>query len=164
MIEKIKFIYDKDQGKKCNVRYDAFIKKHNTVWGRIPNNKQIITLHSIDFDVDVKEISDAYKNIFNVPEFSVTGYIVTTPFSMIDDDNEFNQGHSKLFYSIYNLFGYPPSIVIAHELFHIYFEKYTKRNIPDYETAKEYFTVIMNEIFGKEVRDILNIKRFALGY
>lgn len=151
MIEKINFTYNKKEGRSCWDRYNTFIAEHKTVWGRSPNIKQIIELHSMDFDMDVKEISEAYENIFNVPRFTVAGYIVTTPFSMINDNEEFDQNHSKLFYSIYNLFGYPPSIVVGHELFHIYFEKYTKRNIPDYETSKEYFTVIMNDIFGKDV-------------
>ena len=51
----------------------------------------------------------------------------------------------------YSLFTPNPSIVFAHELFHIYFEKYTKRQILNYEESKEYFTVIMNDLFSKEV-------------
>lgn len=151
MLEKITFIYNHTEDRICHERYDAFIAEHKTVWGRTSNIKNIINIKNIDFDVDIKEISEAYEKVFGPAHFCVTGYVVTTPFSMIDDGDVFNEAQSKLFYSIYNLFGYPPSIVIAHELFHIYFEKYTKRNIPDYATAKEYFTVIMNDIFDKEV-------------
>lgn len=151
MTKKIKFIYSRKQDQKCLLRYSRFIKKHGSIWGRNTNIKPIIKLTKINLEANVSEIVIAYNKIFKVKPFKIKGYLVTTPFSMINDDEKFNDRESLIFYSIYNLFGYPPSIVLAHEIFHIYFEKYTQRKIPNYEEVKEYFTVIMNDVFDKEV-------------
>ena len=151
MLENIAFTYDKGKDDLCHERFREFIARHKTVWGRTPNTKEIVSLKHVDLDIDVREIAGVYEKIFGITDLRVDGYIVTTPYSMIDDDVAFDSRHSTLFYSIYNLFGYPPSVVIGHELFHIFFEKFTERNIHDYETSKEYFTVIMNDLFGKAV-------------
>lgn len=110
--------------------------------------KQLFIIKGVRFSADVTEITKAYDKIFSIACPEVTGYVVTTPFSMINDDEEFREDASVLYYSFYTS---NPSVVIAHELFHIYFEKYTQRNIPNYDEAKEYFTVIMNDIFQIEV-------------
>ncbi|MCG2808839.1 MAG: hypothetical protein L6275_00645 [Candidatus Portnoybacteria bacterium] len=150
MIKTIKFKYDKKEDKKVWRRYNNFVAKNKMIWGRkIPNIKQIISVNQADFDIDVKEITSAYDKVFDMSVAKINGYIATTPFSMIDDDGKFNKKESNLYYSIYN--NCPVSIVIGHEIFHIYFEKYSERKIPNYDEAKEYFTVIMNDIFGNGV-------------
>lgn len=150
MLKTIKFKYNKIEDKKVWRRYNSFVKKNKTIWGRkIPNIKKIISVNQANFDIDVKEITVAYDKLFNIPTPKINGYIVTTPFSMISDDGKFNKKESNLYYSIYNTS--PASIIIGHEIFHIYFEKYSERKIPNYDEAKEYFTVIMNDIFGSGV-------------
>lgn len=143
---KIKFSYNKKQDRKCWKRYNNFIKKNKTVWGISRKIKPIIKIKKANLEMQVGDIASKYKKIFNI-NVKIKGYIVTTPFSMINDDKEFKK-EGVVYYSIYTS---NPSIVMAHEIFHIYFEKYTKRNIPNYDEAKEYFTVILNDIFGKEV-------------
>ncbi|MEK6952716.1 MAG: hypothetical protein AABX29_06910 [Nanoarchaeota archaeon] len=144
----IKFIYNKIKDKKCWHRYNKFIKENKTVWGISRRIKQIITIKQVDFVMNVKGIINAYNKVFKISPPIIRGYIVTTPFSMINDNEKFKENESVIFYSIYTP---NPSVVLAHEIFHIYFEKYTKRKIPNYNETKEYFTVIMNDIFGKEV-------------
>jgi len=152
MSKIINFKYNKDIDDIVHRRFDEFVKKNKTIWGRsVPKVKKIISIKDMNFEVNIEEIINEYDKIFNISMPNINGYIVTTPFSMIDDDGEFKINESNLYYSIYNLFKESPSIVIGHELFHIYFEKYTKRNIPNYETAKEYFTVIMNDVFNCNV-------------
>lgn len=146
--DSIHFTYDKKQDKKCWERYNTFLKKNGDVWGMTKHVKPIIDIQSMCISMSVADIFSVYDKVFNINRPKVKGFIVTTPFSMINDDEEFNEEESVLFYSIYTS---NPSVVVAHELFHIYFEKYTKRDIPNYEEAKEYFTVIMNDIFGKQV-------------
>jgi len=144
-----RFIYNKEDDQRCLERYRTFITEHGSVWGIHREIKDIITVVDAVFDIDLTEITEIYRPIFNLPqEPIVTGRLVTTPFSMINDDVSFDEVYSTIFYSIYTP---NPSVVLAHELFHIYFEKYTKRNIPNYDVSKEYFTVIMNDLFGKEV-------------
>lgn len=143
---KIKFIYNKKQDRKCWKRYNNFIKRNKTVWGISRKIKPIIKIKNADIEMRVGDIVSKNKKIFNI-SVKIKGYIVTTPFSMVNDDKKFKK-EGVIYYSIYTS---NPSIVMAHEIFHIYFEKYTKRNIPNYDEAKEYFTVILNDIFGKEV-------------
>lgn len=142
----IKFIYNKEEDRKCWKRYNNFIKKNKTVWGISRKIKQIIKIKNANMEMRVSDIVSKYKKIFNM-DVKIKGYIVTTPFSMINDDRNFKK-NGIIYYSIYTS---NPSVVIAHEIFHIYFEKYIKRNIPNYEEAKEYFTVILNDIFNSEV-------------
>ncbi len=144
----IHFTYDKEQDKKCWDRYTAFLEKNGDVWGMSKQIKPIIEIKSVDMSMSIEDIFSAYDEVIGIKRPEVKGFIVTTPFSMINDDEEFNEKESVLFYSMYTA---NPSVVVAHELFHIYFEKYTKRDIPNYDEAKEYFTVIMNDIFGKQV-------------
>lgn len=143
---KMKFTYNKKQDRKCWKRYNSFIKKNRTVWGISRKIKPIIKIKNADIEMRVGDIASKYKKFFNL-SVKIKGYIATTPFSMINDDKKFKK-EGVVYYSIYTS---NPSIVMAHEIFHIYFEKYTKRNIPNYDEAKEYFTVILNDIFGKEV-------------
>ncbi len=142
----IKFTYNRKEDRKCWKRYNSFIKKNKTVWGISRKIKPIIKIKNADMEMQVGDIVGKYKKIFNT-DVKIRGYIVTTPFSMINDDRKFKKD-GIIYYSIYTS---NPSIVIAHEIFHIYFEKYTKRNIFNYEEAKEYFTVILNAIFNNEV-------------
>ncbi len=142
----IKFTYNRKEDGKCWKRYNSFIKKNKTVWGISRKIKPIIKIKNADMEMQVGDILGKYKKIFNI-NVKIRGYIVTTPFSMINDDRKFKKD-GIIYYSIYTS---NPSIVIAHEIFHIYFEKYTKRNTPNYEETKEYFTVILNDIFNNEV-------------
>lgn len=142
----IKFIYNKEEDRKCWKRYNSFIKKNKTVWGIYRKIKPIIKIKNANIEMQVDKMVIKYKKIFNI-NVKIEGYIVTTPFSMINDDRTFKKD-GIIYYSIYTS---NPSVVIAHEIFHIYFEKYTKRNISNYEEAKEYFTVILNDIFNSEV-------------
>jgi hypothetical protein len=143
---KIKFTYNKKEDQKCWKRYNSFIKKNKTVWGISRKINPIIKIKKADLEIESGDIISKCKKIFKIA-IKIKGFVVTTPFSMINDDEEFKKG-GIVYYSIYTS---NPSIVIAHEIFHVYFEKYTKRNIPNYDEAKEYFTVILNDIFGKEV-------------
>ena len=143
------FTYNQSDDRKCHKRYKEFIGKHGSVWGINREIKQIIDVVDATFNIDLTEITEVYRPIFNFPsEPIIVGRLVTTPFSMINDDEPFDEKSSTIFYSIYTP---NPSVVLAHELFHVYFEKYTKRNILNYDKSKEYFTVIMNDLFGKEV-------------
>lgn len=142
----IKFIYNKEEDRKCWKRYNSFIKKNKTVWGISRKIKPIIKIRNADMEMQVGDIVSKFKKIFNM-DVKIKGYIVTTPFSMINDDRKFKK-NGIIYYSIYTA---NTSVVIAHEIFHIYFEKYTKRNISNYEVTKEYFTVILNDIFNNEV-------------
>lgn len=143
---EIEFIYNKKIDLKCWQRYNDFIKENKTVWGMTRNIKPIISIKSAKIQMNVGDIVGKYRKIFGV-DVKITGYIVTTPFSMINDDRKFMED-GIIYYSVYTA---NPSVVVAHEIFHIYFEKYTKREIPNYEEAKEYFTVIINDLFGEEV-------------
>jgi hypothetical protein len=147
-MHSIQFVYNKAEDEKCWKRYQEFMARHGSVWGMKKEIKPIITIENAIFDIDVTEIMEAYSRLFNRITPEISGRIVTTPFSMINDDEPFDSRKSTLYYSIYTS---NPSVVIAHEIFHVYFEKYTKRNIPHYDTSKEYFTVIMNDVFGKTV-------------
>jgi len=142
----IKFIYKKNEDIKCWKRWNKFIKKNKTVWGIIPLNKKYISVEKITFHVEVENIFEKYSKVFKMKPPIIEGYVVTTPFSMINDDKSFSR-IGKIYLSIHNI----SFKVIIHEIFHIYFEKYTKRNIPNYETAKEYFTVILNDIFSYNI-------------
>lgn len=143
---KIKFIYNKKVDLKCWRRYRNFIKKNKTVWGITKNIRPIIEIKSAKIQMSVDDIIEKYIKIFGI-DVKIKGYIVTTPFSMINDNGKFVED-GVIYYSIYTA---NPSVVIAHEIFHIYFEKYTERKIPNYEEAKEYFTVILNDLFSEEV-------------
>jgi len=143
----MKFTYNKKIDEKCWSRYDRFAMMHKNIWGRDLKGKGIIQVSRANFEIEVGDIIRAYKEIFKIRVF-IKGYIVTTPYSMIDDDGVFSKNKSAVFYSIYNQ---PVWTVMAHEIFHIFFEKYTERDIPNYEESKEYFTVILNDIFGKNV-------------
>lgn len=152
MNKLIRFTYNNLIDKEIWQRYNSFINLNKSIWGRkIPNIKNIISINQINFDVDSEEIETAYNKIFKIQAFKIEGYIVTTPFSMINDGGIFDKKKGIIYYSIYNLFGYPPSVVIAHEIFHIYFEKYTERKIDNYNESKEYFTVILNDVFKNDV-------------
>ena len=139
--------YSPELDKHCWERYNQFIAKNKNVWGISKQVRQIFTIKSLDIDVDVQDIIAKYEKFFGMKAPEIIGYIVTTPFSMINDDGPLTSG-GVVFYSIFTA---NPSIVFAHELFHIFFEKYTKREVKDYEQTKEYFTVLMNEIFESEV-------------
>lgn len=141
----IKFTYSPEEDAKCWKRYNSFIKKNKTVWGISKKINPIIKINNADIEIQAGDIISKYKKIFNL-DVKIKGYIVTTPFSMINDDQEYSK-NGIIYYSIYTS---NTSVVIAHEIFHIYFEKYTKRNISNYEEAKEYFTVILNNIFNSE--------------
>lgn len=142
---KIKFTYNEDIDKKCWRRYRAFIRNNGTVWGSSKSIKHIIEVKKADFYVDVSEIVAKYEKIFDF-KVRIKGYLVTTPYSMINDDGK-PEKDGVVYYSIYTS---NPSVVMAHEIFHIFFEKHTMRNIPNYEEAKEYFTVIINDIFNTD--------------
>lgn len=144
---KIKFTYNKKEDKKCWLRYNQFIKLHKNIWGRESKNKGIIKINKANFEVDINDIVKVYEKIFKI-KVNIKGYIVTTPYSMINDNEKFSKDKSTIYYSIYNA---PIWVVLAHEIFHIFFEKYTKRSLPNYEESKEYFTVIINDIFEKNV-------------
>ena len=143
---KVKFTYNKKIDNKCWKRYNAFLKENKTVWGLSKTIKPIIDIKKADFVMDVTDIMKKYEKIFDTM-VKIKGYIVTTPFSMINDDGPTTK-NGTIYYSIYTQ---NPSVVVAHEIFHIFFEKYTNRDIPNYEEAKEYFTVIMNDLFGSNV-------------
>jgi Putative zinc dependent peptidase (DUF5700) len=143
----IKFIYNKNVDNNCWKRYNDFIAKNGSVWGVTKNIKPIINIKQADFTMQVDDIEKKYQEIFGI-KIRTRGYVVTTPFSMINDDSVCVTNGGVIYYSIYTM---NPSVVIAHELFHIYFEKYTKRKIKNYDEAKEYFTVILNDIFGRQV-------------
>jgi hypothetical protein len=141
----IRFIYNKNVDRKCWKRYKEFIKNNGTVWGSTKSIKPIIEVKKAEFDIDVSEIITKYEDIFGF-KVKIKGYLVTTPYSMINDDGKLKKD-GIIFYSIYTP---NPSVVLAHEIFHIFFEKYTLRNIPNYDEAKEYFTVIINDIFNTD--------------
>ena len=106
---KIKFIYNKKINDKCWRRYSVFIKKNKTVWGISRIIKPIMKINKAEFIMDVSEIVQEYKKIFGF-EVPIKGYIITTPFSMINDDNEINQ-YGVVYYSVYTQ---NPSVVMAH--------------------------------------------------
>lgn len=143
----INFIYNKKVDKICHKRFNDFIKKYGTVWGVSRIISPIIKIKKAKMTINITEFEKKYQKIFGFKVKNIKGYIVTTPFSMINDNNNF----TKKGIMYYSIFTSAPSIVIAHELFHIYFEKYTKRAIPNYDEAKEYFTVILNDIFKKKI-------------
>lgn len=143
----IDFIYDKAKDKKCHDRFARFIKKNKTVWGLEKKFNPIIKIHSARLSMRVDNIIKPYEKIFNLKLEKIRGYIVTTPFSMINDSGPFKK-EAVIYYSIYTA---NPSVVLGHELFHIYMEKYTRRKIPNYQEAKEYFTVIMNDVFKTDI-------------
>jgi hypothetical protein len=143
----MKFAYNKKIDEKCWLRYNRFVAVHKNIWGRDPKAKGIIQISKANFDIDIGDIIKVYEKFFKI-KVNIKGYIVTTPYSMINDDGVFSESKRTIFYSIYNQ---PIWTVMAHEIFHIFFEKYTKRNVPNYEESKEYFTVIINDIFGKNI-------------
>lgn len=143
---KIKFTYSKKQDRGCWKRYNNFIKINRNVWGISRKIEPIIKIKKTDLEIEAGNIISKCRKIFKI-SIKIKGFVVTTPFSMINDDKEFEK-EGIVYYSIYTS---NPSIAMAHEIFHIYFEKYTKRNIPNYDEAKEYFTVILNDVFGKEI-------------
>jgi hypothetical protein len=144
---KVKFTYNKEIDSKCWKRYKTFIKKNGTVWGSSRSIKPIVEIKKADFDIDLTEIMTAYEKVFGF-KVKIQGFVVTTPYSMINDDTKIIEKDGVVYYSIYTP---NPSVVLAHEIFHIFFEKYTKRNIPNYDEAKEYFTVLINDIFNTNV-------------
>lgn len=143
---KINFTYNKKTDRECWYRYKNFIKQNGTVWGLTKNIKPVIYIKKINLEIDVTDIIEAYKKIFSF-DVKIKGYIVTTPFSMINDDKKISK-KGVIFYSIYTS---NTSVVMAHEIFHIFFEKYTQRKITNYDEAKEYFTIILNDIFGVKI-------------
>ena len=141
---EVKFSYVPKIDRTCWKRYNAVIKENKDVWGIKRDSNQILKFKKVELVANIKNITTAYDKVFSVRPTYIKGYIVTTPFSMIDDDKRISKGGT-----IYlSLFTSNPHLVLAHEIFHIYFEKYTKRNIPNYEEVKEYFTVILNDLFG----------------
>ncbi len=141
---KVKFIYDKKIDQLCWSRYSKYLSENDSVFGISREIKKIIDVHQATYVFNIKEYVNAYEKFFNLKNIDIRGYLITTPFSMINDDDEFSLNESIVYYSIYTP---NPSIVIAHELFHIFFEKYTKRNVVNYDEVKEYFTVLINVIF-----------------
>lgn len=142
----IHFIYNKKIDQKCWKRLDDFIKKNGSVWGIERNIDKIISFDSASFHADVSDIIEKYEKFFGLSIRKIKGYLVTTPFSMINDEDEVFS--DTIFYSFYNSHAY---IVLAHEIFHMFFERYSKKQLYNYEESKEYFTVIMNDIFGWEI-------------
>ena len=145
---EINFTYNSKIDSVCWKRYNDFIKKNKDVWGIKRKPNQILSFKKIELAADIKNIVKVYNKIFSTESISIKGYIVTTPFSMINDDKKFSAKNGVIYLS---LFSTDPYLVLAHEIFHIYFEKYTKRNIPNYDEAKEYFTIIMNDLFKEEI-------------
>mgnify|MGYP001561036371 CR=1 FL=1 len=143
---KLNFIYRKADDIKSWKRYNNFIEKHGNVWGIKKEIKPIIKIKKAIFEINVIEIVNKYKKIFGFEIKNIKGRLVTTPFSMINDEK--GQSVDTIYYSIYTPY---PSIVLAHELFHIYFYHFGGYKIKNYEEAKEYFTVILNDIFNKEI-------------
>jgi len=144
---KIHFTYVPKIDRDCWNRYNDFIKENGDVWGIKREANQIIKFKKVELTADIKNITDAYDKVFSVMPFIIKGYIVSTPFSMINDEKKISK--DGIIYL--SLFTSNPYLVLAHEIFHIYFEKYTKRNIPNYDESKEYFTVIMNDLFNEEI-------------
>ncbi len=59
-----------------------------------------IKINEADFEIDLSDIINAYRKIFNI-NIKIEGYIVTTPYSMINDDGVFSKNKSVIYYSIY---------------------------------------------------------------
>jgi hypothetical protein len=157
---QITFTYDKKIDESCWERYNKFIELNGSVWGLQRQYKKIVNFQEVKFTADVTDIIDKYTKLFGLTIPIINGYFVTTPFSMINDDRiEFSD---TIFYSFYTPNTY---MVLAHEIFHMFFERYTKKDLPNYEETKEYFTVIMNDLFDmkistgypehQEIRDII---------
>lgn len=152
----INFTYDRKIDIQCRKRYIGFIRKHSTVWGTNRSLEKILQIKDINFSINTDDIFSKSKNIINqcekiflIKNIPIKGYIITTPFSMINDHTKKISKKGIIYFSIFNINHIRR--VIAHEIFHIYFEKYTKRQILNYETSKEYYTVILNDIFSSKL-------------
>lgn len=142
----MKFIYVSEFDKVCRKRYSDFIEQNGDVWG-IKRQQSPVKISEMTMTVDMEDIYAKYSKVFGIKP-KIVGYIVSTPFSMINDGREFEKNVGRIFFSP---FTNCPQKVVAHEMFHIFFEKFTERNIPNYDVSKEYFTVIMNDIIGNNV-------------
>lgn len=152
----INFTYDQKIDIQRRKRYASFIKNHNTVWGINRSLEKILKVKDINFSINTDNIFSKSKNIINqcekiflIKNIPLEGYIITAPFSMINDHTKKISKKGIIYFSIFNINNIRR--VIAHEIFHIYFEKYTKRQILNYETSKEYYTVILNDIFAPKL-------------